>query len=209
MDINEKIKEAKQKSKARKFAQTWDLVINLRDMDLKKPENRLNLEYQMPEGLGKAIKTVVLADSLYAEAKKHADLVITRAEIPEYGKDKKKLKKLVDEYDYWVGEASLMPLIGKELGVVLGTRGKMPRPVPPKADIEGLLERAKSTVRIRLTNTPVIHVVVGTESMPDDKVSKNIEAVYTYVKEHLPKGKNNIKTVLIKLTMGHPVRLEF
>jgi large subunit ribosomal protein L1 len=208
MDITEKLKEAKQKSKPRKFAQSWDLIISLRDMDLKKPENRLNLEFSLPEGSGKETKSVVLADSLYAEAKKQADLVITKAEIPQLGKDKKKLKKLVKEYDTWLGEATLMPLIGKELGAVLGTRGKMPKPIPPKINLEDVLRRSKSSIRIRLTNTPVIQVSVGTESMPDEKVSRNIEGVYNFVRDHLPKGKNNIRNVIIKLTMGHPVKLE-
>ena len=207
-DVIEAMKKARDGSKPRKFVQSWDLIISLRDMDLKKPENRLNLEFSLPEGSGKETKSVVLADSLYAEAKKQADLVITKAEIPQLGKDKKKLKKLVKEYDTWLGEATLMPLIGKELGAVLGTRGKMPKPIPPKINLEDVLRRSKSSIRIRLTNTPVIMVGVGNESMPDENVSKNIDAVYNFVCDRLPKGKNNIKNVLVKLTMGRPVKLE-
>jgi large subunit ribosomal protein L1 len=207
MSIAEKLKDCKEKSKPRKFAQSWDLIFVLRDIDLKKPESRLNLEFALPAGLGKAVKTAVIADSLASEAKKHADIVITKAEIPSLGKNKKKLKKLARDHDWWFGEAPLMPLIGKQLGAVLGTRGKMPKPVPPKINIEGLIKRAKSSVRIRLTNTPVIQVRVGSESMPDEEVGKNIDAVYNFVRDRLPKGKNNIKNVMVKLTMGRPVKL--
>jgi len=208
MSITEKLKEAKEKSKPRKFAQSWDLIFVLRDIDLKKPENRLNLEFFLPEGLGKGVKTAVVTDSLSSEAKKHADLVITKTEIQPLGKDKKKLRKLARDYDWWFGEAPLMPLIGKELGAILGTRGKMPKPVPPKINLEGMIKRAKGSVRIRLTNTPVIQVRVGTETMPDEHVSKNIEDTYNFVRDHLPKGKNNIKNIMVKLTMGRPVKLE-
>jgi large subunit ribosomal protein L1 len=208
MTIQDKLKEAKEKSKPRHFAQSWDLIFNLRDMDMKKPENRLNLELFLPEGLGKELKTVVVADSLFADAKKHADLAITKAEIPKLGKDKKKLKQLAREYDWWFGEAPLMPSIGKEFGVVLGARGKMPKPVPPKINLEGLMKRAKNSVKIRLTTTPVIQIAVGTEAMPDEKVSKNIESALTFVEDHLPKGKNNIRNVAVKLTMGKPVKLD-
>jgi ribosomal protein L1 len=45
--------------------------------------------------------------------------------------------------------------------------------------------------------------------MPDEKVMRNVEGVYNFVKDNLPKGKNNIKSILLKLTMGHPVKLEF
>lgn len=208
MSIAEKLKEAKEKSKPRNFAQAWDLIFVLRDLDLKKPENRLNLEFFLPSGIGKELKTAVVADALSTDAKKHADLVITKAEIPGLGKNKKKLRKLAREYDWWFGEAPLMPLIGKQLGAILGTRGKMPKPVPPKINLEGLVKRSKGLVRIRLTTTPVIQVMVGTESMPDADVSKNIEGVTTFVRDHLPKGKNNVKDVMVKLTMGKPVKLE-
>lgn len=208
MSIQEKLNEAKEKSKPRKFAQTWDLIFNLKDMDLKKPENRLNLELFLPEGLGKDLKTVVVADSLYAEAKKHADLTITKDEIPKLGKDKKKLKQLAREYDWWFGEAPLMPTIGKVFGAILGTRGKMPKPVPPKIKLEGILMRAKKSVKIRLVTSPVIHIALGNESMPDEKVVKNIEAALSFMEDHLPKGKNNIRNVIVKLTMGKPIKLD-
>ncbi|UCD02905.1 MAG: 50S ribosomal protein L1 [Candidatus Aenigmatarchaeota archaeon] len=208
MSIKEKIKEAKENSKPRKFAQTWDLIFNLRELDLKKPENRLNLELFLPEGLGRELKTLGIGDSLFSDAKKHADLAITKDEIPKLAKDKKKLKKLASEYDWWFGEAPLMPMIGKELGVVLGARGKMPKPVPPKINLEGLLKRAKSSVKIRLLNAPVIQIAVGNESMPEDKVIRNIEAAINFVEENLPKGKNNLRNVSLKLTMGKPVKLE-
>jgi large subunit ribosomal protein L1 len=92
---------------------------------------------------------------------------------------------------------------------VLGTRGKMPKPVPPKMNMEGIIKRSKSSVKIRLTNTPVIQISVGTENMPEELVSKNIEAAYGFVVDHLPSGRNNIKNVVVKLTMGKPVKLEF
>jgi large subunit ribosomal protein L1 len=207
MDIKEKLKEAKDNSKPRKFAQTWDLIFNLRDMDLKKPENRLNIELFLPEGLGKELKTAVVADSLYADAKKHADLALTKADVTKLGKDKKKLKKLAGEYDWWFGEAPLMPMIGKEIGAILGTRGKMPKPVPPKINLQGIIGRAKKSVRIRLLSTPVIQVAVGNETMPDEKVAANIESAISFVQDHLPKGKNNIRNVAVKLTMGKPVKI--
>lgn len=208
MKIQEKLKEAKENSKPRKFSQTWDLIFNLKDMDLNKPENRLNVELFLPEGLGRDLKTAVVGDSLFSEAKKHADIAITKDEVPKLGKDKKKLRKLASEYDWWFAEAPLMPMIGKELGAILGTRGKMPKPLPPKINLEGILKRAKNSVKIRLVSSPVIQIAVGTESMTDEKVGKNIEAAISFVEEKLPKGKNNIRNVAVKLTMGKPVKIE-
>lgn len=207
-NILEKVKKAKENSKPRKFVQTWDFSINLKGLDLKKPENRFNFELMLPEGRGKDQKVAFVVDTLETEAKKHADLVIKKSEIESLAKNKKKLKKIANEYDWFFGEASLMPLIGKSFGVIFGPRGKVPKPVPSKVNVEPFVQRAKRSVRIFVKESPVVHVPVGTDKMDDDKVSKNIEAVYNAVKEKLPKGKTNIRSMFIKLTMGKPVRVE-
>jgi len=203
----EKVKEARSKAKPRKFMQTWDFSVNVKNLDLKKPENRLNAEFVLPEGRGKDLKVAVIADSLAAEARKIADLVITKEEIEEIAKNRKRLKKIANDYDRFLGEASVMPMVGKSFGMVLGQKGKMPKPIPPKIRIEPLIEAARRTVKISLKESPVIHVSVGTDSMPDEKVAANAEAVFNFLKERLPKGRNNIKSAFIKLSMGSPAKI--
>jgi len=207
-DVLAKIKEAKVASKKRKFSQSWDLTINVKGMDLKKPENRFKLEFMLPEGRGKDLKVCIIADQLSTEAKNHADMVILKDEIPGYAKNKKKLKKIANEYDWFFGEASLMAQIGKSFGVVLGTRGKMPKPLPPKVDVAPFVGRAKKSALVALKETPVIHVPIGSEKMEPERIAKNAEAVYKAVIEKLPKGKNSVKSVFIKLTMGKPIKVE-
>ncbi len=206
--ILEKLREARESSKPRKFVQTWDFSVNLKGMDLKKPENRFNFDFMLPEGRGKEQKVAFVADTLETEAKKHSDLVIRKAEIEGLAKNKKKLKKIADGYDWFFGEASLMPLIGKSFGVVLGPRGKVPKPVPPKVNIEPFVQRAKRSVRITVKDSPVVHVSVGTDKMEDEKIARNVDAVYSAIREKLPKGRTNIKSMYIKLTMGKPVRID-
>jgi large subunit ribosomal protein L1 len=210
LPVPEAIKSAAEKSKKRKFTQTWDLVISLKGVNLKKPENRFNLEFMLPGGRGKDVKVAVIADTLVKEAKENKDvgLVISRGEIESIASNKKKLKRIANEYDWFYGEASLMPLIGKSFGVVLGPRGKVPKPIPPKVNIEPFVKRAKNMVRISLKDTPVIHVPVGAETTAEADVEKNIKSVYNFVKEKLPKGENNIRSVYIKLTMGRPVKVD-
>lgn len=203
----ERVKEAKAKAKPRKFTQSWDFSINLKGVDLKKPENRINAEISLPEGRGKSLKVAIIADSMAAEARKAADLVITKEEIDELVKNKKRLKKIANEYDRFLGEVSLMPLIGKQFGMVLGQKGKMPKPIPPKAKIETFIEAARRTAKISLKESPVIHVPVGTDSMEDEKVVANMEAVFNFLKERLPKGRNNIKSAYIKLSMGPAIKV--
>ncbi|RLJ08269.1 MAG: 50S ribosomal protein L1 [Candidatus Aenigmatarchaeota archaeon] len=204
----EKIQEARKRAKPRRFKQSFDLIINLKGVDLTKPENRFSIELLLPAGRGKEQKVAVFADSLVGQAKSSADLVIQKPEIEKLAKDKKKLKKIANEYDWFLAEAPLMPLIGKTWGQVLGPRGKMPKPVPPNVQLKPLIDNLKNSVRLVLKTTPVIMVPVGTEDMQDEAIQKNIEAVLAAVKEKLPKGKQNLRSVYLKLTMGEVVRLD-
>lgn len=205
-DILGKVKEARG-GRARKFLQTWDLVINLKGLDLKKPESRLTTEFQLPDGRGKDIKVAVIADSLAPKAAEVADLVIRKEEIDGLSKDPKRLKKIIDENHWFFGEMSLMPLIGKTLGQAMGPKGKVPKPLPPNANIKAFVDGARKTIRIRVTTTPVLHIPVGTDKMSDEQVTNNVNAVINFVKDKLPKGKNNVRSAYIKLTMGPAIKL--
>ncbi|MBU0899130.1 MAG: 50S ribosomal protein L1 [Nanoarchaeota archaeon] len=205
--ILEKIKEARESSKERKFTQTWDVSVALKGLDLKKPENRFNVELNLPAGKDKKPKMVLIADALAKEGKNYVDFVLTKAELEKLAGNKKKLKSLANEYDLFLGEISLMPLIGKHLGAVLGPRGKSPKPIPPNVKLEPFIEASKKNVRVTLRDNPVVYVSVGSEKMEDEKIATNTEAVINLVKSKLPKGVYNIKAVYIKLTMGKPAKI--
>lgn len=208
MKALEAIKKVKKTRKERKFKQSWDVSIGLKGLDLRKPEHRLNTEFVLPEGRGKDQKILIIADSLAKEAKEHADRVITKKELDTIITDKKKIKKIANEFDRILCETSLMAQVGKYMGAVLGPRGKVPKPIPPKASVVPFVQMAKKTIRISVRDNPVIHIAVGTEDMEDDKVAKNIDAVFNFIKDKLPKGEANIKSAYLKLTMSKPVKLE-
>jgi len=191
----------------RNFTQTVDLVINFKGIDFSKPENRLNLEIPLPKGRGRAVKVAVFADGLAAsEAKKAgADLVISPDRIDELSKDKNGLKRLADGHMF-LSEPKLMVQIGKGLGQVLGVRGKMPKPLPPKG-IESIIDRMRRSITLRSKGRymPVVHAPIGSESMSADDLFENARYVLETVKGKV--GDAGIKNAYIKLTMGRPVKV--
>ena len=211
MDINKivkAVKEAKEKSKKRNFVQSIDLAVTL-NLDTTKPENRINDEIVLPHGRGKPIKIGVIGEGELAhQAKSLADIVITKKELEELAKDKRKAKEIAKAYDFFIAQADLMPLVGKYLGIILGPRGKMPKPVPPTADIKPIIERLRKTVRVRTRDKPVFHVPVGTEKMKEEEVAKNIEAIFNYLERKLERGLSDVKSAYISTTMGKSVKLE-
>jgi large subunit ribosomal protein L1 len=208
-EILEAVKKAKEQSKPRNFTQSVDIILNIKDLDVKKPENRFDEEVSLPNGRGKDVKIGFIADGELGVQAKNAgiDLVITKEGLQEIGKDRKQAKKLANKYDFFVAQADMMPLVGRFLGPVLGPRKKMPKPVPSSIKVEPLIARLKSTVKIGVKDQATIQTLVGTQEMSDDKLAENIEAVLAILDRNLEKGRNQIKSMFIKTTMGSVVRV--
>lgn len=204
------VKEAKAKSKKRKFTQSVELIVNLKNIDTEKPENRIQERVELPHALEKGNKICVIASgelALKAE-KAGADVVLKRTELEALAGDKKKQKKLSKSYDFFIAEAPLMPLIGKILGPILGPKGKMPTPVPPTVDIAQHLRRYKKAVRVRMRRQPILQCCVGTENMQNERIVENIQAVIGRIERKLEKGLLNVQSVYIKTAMGTPVSVK-
>jgi large subunit ribosomal protein L1 len=195
----------------RKFSQSIDLVVRLREVDLKKPENRINETIALPNPPEKALKICVIASGDLATRAKEAgaDLLVSRQEMENLGKDKKAARKLAQDYDFFISEAPMMPLVGRALGSFLGPRGKMPTPVPPNAAIDQVVKNHRKMVRIRMREQPVLQCRVGTEGMPDEKLVENIQAVVSRIEQKLERGFKNIGEILLKATMSKPVKIGF
>ena len=208
-EIIDAVKEAKEQAKPRNFTQSIDVIINLKDLDVRKPENRFSEEVALPNGRGKEIKIGVIADGELALAAKNAgvDVVISKEDLQEFGKDRKAAKKVVNSVDSFIAQADMMPLVGRFLGPILGPRNKMPKPVPASARIEPLLERVQATIKVGVKQQPSIQILVGTQDMDDEKLAENIEAVLAVLDRNLEKGRNQIKSMYIKATMGSVVRV--
>jgi large subunit ribosomal protein L1 len=203
MTILEKIKEIREKSKKRNFNQRFDLVINLKDLDLKKAESKIDELFILPKGTGKETSITFFSDSA---KKMDGCTVLDSAGMEKLNKDKKAIKTLISQTDFFLAEPKLMIVAGKYLGKFLAPKGKMPKPVG--GNVEKVIEDTKKSIKITVGKTPIIHTVVGSEKMDDKDLEENIRAVINFLKVRLPKGKNNIKNVYLKLTMGHPVKLE-
>jgi len=204
----EVVTEALGKATERKFTETVELSVNLKDLDLTVPKNRLEDEVPLPKGRGKTVKVAVFGSpELCQKMRGVADLVVPANELDEFAKDKKNVKKVVSDIDFFLAEAPLMPTIGKRLGVVLGPRGKMPRPVPPGSDPTNLVHALKRSIRIRSKGNRTFHAPVGTRAMSPEEIAQNVDAVLTRIMGKLERGRTNIESVYVKTTMGPAVRL--
>jgi large subunit ribosomal protein L1 len=204
----EVVTEALGHAPERKFSETVEVSINLKDLDLTVPKNRLEDEIPLPNGRGKPVTVAVFGSpELIAKVKGVADVVVTANEIDEIAKDKKAVKRMVNRVDFFLAEAPLMPTIGKRLGVVMGPRGKMPRPVPPGSDPSNLVQAMKRSIRVRSKGNRTFHAAVGTRGMKPEQIAQNVDAVLGRIVGKLERGRTNIESVYVKTSMGPAVRL--
>jgi large subunit ribosomal protein L1 len=195
-------------SKGGNFSESVELAINLQNIDLSKPQNRIDLEVVLPHGTGKKKKIAVFSKGeLAVKAGEKGIDVISPDEIGKLGSDKKLARKIAKKYDFLLAETKLMPDIGRNLGPILGPRGKMPVPVPPAADVSALIAKLEKTVKMRSKDKPTFHVPIGRKDMPAEQIQENFEAVMKKLEGKLERGRQNIRSVYIKTTMGKPVKL--
>ena len=203
--IVEAVKKLKESNKEneRKFTQTVDLVVNLKNIDLNIPKNRIDEDIKLPKGRGSKAKIALFASGELAEKSKDiVDFLIKPEEINDYADNKKAFKKIADTHDFFIAEAPLMPTIGKTLGTVLGPRGKMPKPVPPAADLTDMVNNLRDTVKVRSKTNSTFHTVVGNEEMADEDIAENIQVIMKRLEGTLERGKINIRSAFIKSTMS-------
>ncbi|MEM5812882.1 MAG: 50S ribosomal protein L1 [Candidatus Aenigmatarchaeota archaeon] len=199
MKIDEALKELEDKK--RNFEQTYDLIINLKNIDLSKPENKIKKEIALPYGKGKPASVCVISEKRG----------FTKEKIEAIGSNKKEAKKFAKSYDFFLATPTLMPIIGKALGKYLAPKNKMPQPIPPNAsdeEIEKIVKIKERSVRFALRSELNIQIPVGKEGMPLEHIKSNIIAAVKDVIASLPKGKAQIKNVMIKKTMSKPIKID-
>ena len=204
----EVVQEALEKAPSRGFGETVELTVNLKDLDLTVPKNRIEDDMPLPNGRGKPVKVALFGTpEMCQKVKGVVDLAVSSAELDEVIKDKKSAKRLVNQMDFFLAEAPLMPTIGKRLGVVLGPRGKMPRPVPTGGDPTNLINSLKKSVRVRSKGNRTFHAPVGTRAMTPEQIAQNVDALLGRLIGRLERGATNIESAYLKTTMGPAIRL--
>jgi len=202
----EMIKKVKAETKQRKFTQSVELIINFKDIDVKKGF-ALNEIVQIPKTSSPATVCVMATGEMSLKAKKaNADAVIGTDELDKFATNKRESRKFINKYDFFLADTKVMPLVGKTLGQFLGPRGKMPTPVPFDAPIESFLQRFRSSIKVRTRASLSISCKIGDESMEDTDLAINAHTVLSVIEKKLPNGEKNIKKIMMKTTMGKPVK---
>ena len=204
--IAEVAKEVKAAAKKRKFTQAIELIITFKDIDVKKGF-AINEVVQLPKTSSPATVCIIATGEMGQKAKAaNADSVIGTTELDKFATNKRESRKFINKYDFFLADTQVMPVVGKTLGQLLGPRGKMPTPVPFDADIVAFLARFRSSIKVRTRASLSVSVKIGDESMDDGDLAINAHTVLNAIEKKLPNGEKNIKKIMLKTTMGKPIK---
>jgi large subunit ribosomal protein L1 len=201
MEIKEAITQLR-KEKKRKFVQTIDLIINLKNFDVRK--EALNTFVPVTHPSKKKVCAFLMKRSKLVDT-------ITEIDFEKY-KEAKEIKKLAKKYDVFMASAPMMTKVATKFGRVLGPVGKMPSPQAgiitkeTDDDIKAMVEKVSRVIRVR-NKEMAIKLPIGKEDMTDKQIEENISGVISGVTSKLPRGKENIKEVLVKFTMTKPIKI--
>ena len=206
--LAELAKKGKEQSKERKFTQSVEVMISLKEVDPKKTDLNINEIVYLPHPMSKQARVCYIGSGDLAVRAKNAkaNMVMDPAQLENYAGSKRDAKKLARSCDFFLADTALMPRIGKVLGQALGPKGKIPSPVPPNSPIEAMINRMRTAVRVRSRGSLGVMAKVGDAKLTDGELAENIVAVVSAVTKKLPNGDRNIKTIMVKTTMGKPAK---
>ena len=208
-NIQTAIEEALNSAPERKFIETVEFSFNLKDIDLKNPANRIQEEIRLPAGRGKPVKIAMFAGGEMATKARAAGInIIDPSTIEDLGGNRQQARKLANSVDFFLAEIPHMGTVGRFLGVVLGPRGKMPRPVPPVADPAAIAAGLKDVAIVRSRDKITFHTVVGTRDQGIDSLTQNGMEVWKRVTSKLERGSGNIRSFYVKTSMGPAIKVE-
>jgi large subunit ribosomal protein L1 len=206
--LAELAKKGKDQAKETKFAQSVEVLIALKEVDPKKTDLNINEIVYLPHPTSKQARVAFIGSGDLAVRAKNAkaNLVLDPSQLENYGGSKRDAKKLARSYDFFLADTALMPRVGKVLGQALGPKGKIPSPVPPNAPIEAMINRMRTAIRVRSRGSLGVMAKVGDSKLSEADLADNIVAVVNTVAKKLPNGDKNIRTIMVKTTMGKPAK---
>jgi large subunit ribosomal protein L1 len=199
------VARARESSDKRKFRQSVELTLVLKDIDIKKGFN-LNEVVTLPYKPTDAARVCVVAsgDMATRAHRTGIDRVIEPTELDRIGTNKREARKIARSYNFFLSDTAFMSAVGRSLGQFLGPKGKMPLPLPYGSPIEAIATRFKNSVRVRTKNQINLSTKFGDEEMNDDQLTANANAIFAAIEKKLPQGEKNIHNAIVKFTMGKP-----
>merc|ERR1712057_158122 len=179
------------KAKKRKFVETIELQIVLKNYDTQK-DKRFAGSIKLPNVPRPRLTCCVLGDAFHIDQAKANGIDCLDVEaLKAFNKDKKKVKKLIPRL----------------LGPTMHKLGKFPTLIERTEDMVDKINGIKSTVKFQLKKVLTMGVACANVEMSEQQIYANVQITTNFLVSLLKKNWQNIKALHIKSTMGPSNRI--
>ena len=193
--------------KARKFRETIELQIGLKDYDPKK-DKRFSGAIRLPSICKDTYKICVIGDVAHIEEAQALKLdTIDTEGVTKFNKDKKLIKKWAKKYDLLLATDAIAKKLPKIMGPTLNKIGMFPSVITHKEPLKDKINEIRTTVKFQLKKVLCIHVPIGHLGLTADELRTNLTMAVNFLISLLKKQWNNVKSLTVKSTMGKPFKL--
>merc|ERR1711977_410252 len=204
--VREAIKYSKE-TKPRKFPETIDLQIGLKNYDPQK-DKRFSGTVKLRHIPRPKFSVCIFGDQQHCDEAKEKNYPFMSADdLKKLNKDKKLVKKMGKRYDAFLASESLIKQIPRLLGPGLNKAGKFPTMLTHQDDMVQKVNDIKATVKFQMKKVLCLAVAVGNVEMTDDQLVQNLNLSINFLVSLLKKNWQNVKSLYIKTTMGPPERI--
>jgi len=193
--------------KERKFKESIDLQVNLKNYDPQK-DKRFSGSLRLPNVCRPRMKVCLLCDLVHEDvAKKQGLITQNQDDLKKLNKNKKLVKKLCNQYDAFLASESIIKTIPRLVGPHMNRAGKFPTAVAQSDNLTEKVIELQSTVKFQLKKVLCLGTCVGHAEMQDEQVRQNTVMALNFLVSLLKKNWQNLKSVYLKTTMGKPQRI--
>ena len=207
--ITEAIHAIMDGKKKRKFVETIEMQVGLKDYDPQK-DKRFAGSVRLPNVPRPNLKICLIGDAKHIQEVKEKNIVVDVIDfdgLKTFNKDKKLIKKWAKKYSLLLATDSLVKKIPQVLGPILNRIGMFPQVVTHNEDLKNKIDDVRGSIKFQLKKVTCMNVAVGNESMTEEQLRQNISMGVNFLASLLKKGWHNLKSVTIKTTMGKPYKL--
>ena len=195
--------------KERKFTESVELQIGLKDYDPQK-DKRFAGSVRLPHIPRPGLKICLIGDAKHLDIVKAQNIQVDAVDfdfLKTFNKDKKLVKKWAKKYALLLASDSLVKKIPTVLGPILNRIGMFPQVVTHNEDLRTKVDDSRASIKFQLKKVTCLAVAIGNEKMTEDELRQNISMGVNFLASLLKKGWHNLKSVHIKTTMGKPFKL--
>jgi len=197
------------KGKKRKFVETIDLQIGLKNYDPQR-DKRFSGTFKLPKIPRENLKVCVIGNAVHCEQAETLGIDFKSVEdLKKFNKNKKVIKKFASKYDAFMCSDTLIKQIPRLLGPGLTKAGKFPTLLESTADMQGKLDQMKATIKFQMKKVLCLNVSVGNLEMTEEETSLNMQLAANFLASLLKKNWQNIKVMYLKSTMGPSFQVFF